>query len=151
MCSVCALLLYAGFIAADWAWLHKPMLGHWDVGLGHDDRWACPRFGVTFEPYQVAVGAWQEVKTEAMPVNEALYTGVIERTVRPDGSGRWFEADVVAMTWCYHTHTRNEVSSCVGDVVYRTALKDLCAFWKLYVLIGIDCGLLVDIRWPVNT
>ena len=30
--------------------------------------------------------AWQEVKGEAMSVNEALYAGVIEGTVRPDGS-----------------------------------------------------------------
>ena len=36
---------------------------------------------MTFEPWQVRVGAWQEVKGEAMPVNEALYVGVIERTV----------------------------------------------------------------------
>ena len=41
---------------------------------------------MTFELWQVRVGAWQEVKGEAMPVNEALYTGVIERTVWPDGS-----------------------------------------------------------------
>ena len=81
--------------------------------------WACPGFGVTFEPWQVLVGAWQEVKGEAMPVNEALYVGVIERTVWPDGSRGWFEADVVSMTWCYPAHTGNEVSSCVGGVVER--------------------------------
>ena len=32
------------------------------------------------------MGACQEVKGEAMPVNEALYAGVIEGTVRLDGS-----------------------------------------------------------------
>ena len=31
------------------------------------------------------MGAWQEVKGEAMAINEALYAGVIERTVGPDG------------------------------------------------------------------
>ena len=41
---------------------------------------------MTFESRQVAMGAWQEVKGEAMPVDEALYAGVIERTVRPDRS-----------------------------------------------------------------
>ena len=62
----------------------------WTLGLGpgHGDRWACPRCDVTFEPRQAAVGAWQEVKGEAMPVNEALYAGMIEGlgTVQPDGS-----------------------------------------------------------------
>ena len=72
---------------------------------------------MTFEPRQMAVGAWQEVKREAMPVNEALYVGVIEGTsVRPYGSWRWFEADVVVMTYCYPADTGNEVSSCVGSV-----------------------------------
>ena len=33
---------------------------------------------VTFEPVQEALGAWQEVKGEAMSVNEALYGGAIE-------------------------------------------------------------------------
>ena len=59
----------AGFIASGWAWLYEPMLGHWGARLGRGDRWACPGFGVTFEPRQVVVGAWQEVKGEAMPVN----------------------------------------------------------------------------------
>ena len=46
-----------------------------------------PEAVVTFEPREKALGAWQEVKGEAMSVNEALYAGVIERTVRLDGSG----------------------------------------------------------------
>ena len=33
-----------------------------------------------------ALGAWHEVKGEAMSVNEALYSGAIEGPVRPDGS-----------------------------------------------------------------
>ena len=41
---------------------------------------------VTFEPGQEALGAWQEVKGEAISVNEALYVGAIEGTVRLDGS-----------------------------------------------------------------
>ena len=57
------------------------MLGHWGARLGPGDRWACPGVGVMFEPRQMHVGAWQEVKGEAMPVNEALYVGVIERTI----------------------------------------------------------------------
>ena len=55
-------------------------------------------------------------QTEAMPVNKALYAGAIEGTIRPDGSSRWFEANVVVMTRCYPAHTGNEVSSCVGGV-----------------------------------
>ena len=72
------------------------------------------------------IGAWDlavaiggRVKGKAMSVNEALYTGAIEGTVRLDGSCRWFEADVVAMTCCYPAHTGNEVSSCVGGVAER--------------------------------
>ena len=41
---------------------------------------------MTFEPREEALGAWQEVKGEAMSVNEAVYAGVIEGTVWPDGS-----------------------------------------------------------------
>ena len=41
---------------------------------------------MTFEPGQEALGAWLEVKGEAMSVNEALYAGAIEGTVRLDGS-----------------------------------------------------------------
>ena len=62
------------------------MLVQWGARLGRGDRWMCPRFGVTFEPRQVDVGVWQEVKDEAMPVNEALYAGEIKRTVWLDGS-----------------------------------------------------------------
>ena len=68
MCIVCV-CVNADFIASDWAWLHEPMVGHWGVRLGCGDTWACPGCGVTFEPRQVA---WQEVKGEAMSVNEAL-------------------------------------------------------------------------------
>ena len=45
-----------------------------------------PEAVVTFEPREEALGAWQEVKGEAMSVNEALYAGAIEGTVRLDGS-----------------------------------------------------------------
>jgi hypothetical protein len=42
--------------------------------------------------------AWLEVKREGMSINDAVYTGVIESTVRLDG---WCNVDVVAMGWCY--------------------------------------------------
>ena len=49
--------------------------------------------GDDFEPREEALGAWQEVKGEAMTcaikrasVNEALYGGAIEGPVRLDGS-----------------------------------------------------------------
>ena len=42
---------------------------------------------MTFEPREEALGAWQEVKGEAMSVTEALYAGAIE------GPYGWTEAD----------------------------------------------------------
>ena len=36
VCSVCV-RVNAGFIASDWAWLHEPMLGHWNT-VGRCDR-----------------------------------------------------------------------------------------------------------------
>ena len=48
------------------------MLGHWGIATGRGDGWACPGCAVTFEPHQVVLGAWLEVKGEAMSVNEAL-------------------------------------------------------------------------------
>ena len=42
------------------------------AGPGRGDRWAYPGCGLIFEPRQVALGAWQEVKGEGMSVNEAL-------------------------------------------------------------------------------
>ena len=45
-----------------------------------------PEAVVTFKLREEALGAWQEVKGEAMSVNEALYAVVIEGTVRLDGS-----------------------------------------------------------------
>ena len=57
------------------------------------------------------------------------------------------------MTCCYSAHTGNEVSSGVGGVAERPLRVFVCvlALRKLWVLIGIDCGLPVDIRWPVGT
>ena len=101
------------FIASDWVWLHRPVLGYQRLGLGLGDKvlllpigrgftgqcldiggWdlastiggRVPEAVVTFEPREKALGAWQEVKGEAMPVNEALYAGAIEGTIRLDGS-----------------------------------------------------------------
>ena len=109
----------AGFVASDWAWLQGPVLGHRRLGLAAAIGGRVPKAVVTFKPREDALGAWQEVKGEAMSVNEALYAGAIEGTVRLDGSGRWFKADVVATTCCYPAHTGNEVSSCVGGVAER--------------------------------
>ena len=69
--------------ASDWAWLHGPVLA-WDLALAIGGR--VPEAVVTFEPREEALGAWHEVKGEAMSVNEALYSGAIEGTVRLDGS-----------------------------------------------------------------
>ena len=45
-----------------------------------------PEAVVTLEPREEALGAWQEIKGEVMSVNEALYAGAMEGTVRLDGS-----------------------------------------------------------------
>ena len=42
------------------------MFENWGAGPGRGDWWVCPRCDVTFEPRQVALGAWHEVKREAM-------------------------------------------------------------------------------------
>ena len=60
--------------------------------------------------------AWQEVKGEAMAVNEAAYTSVIVWTVGPEGRRHTREVGVVVRRWCCFAHTGNEVSSCVGSV-----------------------------------
>ena len=51
----------------------------WDLAVAIGGR--IPEAVVTFEPREEALGAWQEVKGEAMSVNEALYSGAIEGTV----------------------------------------------------------------------
>ena len=48
-------------------------IGAWDLASAIGGR--VPEAVVTFEPREEALGAWQEVKGEAMSVNEALYGG----------------------------------------------------------------------------
>ena len=55
-------------------------IGAWDLAAAIGGR--IPEAVVTFEPHEEALGAWQEVKGEAMSVNE----GAIEGTVRLDRS-----------------------------------------------------------------
>jgi hypothetical protein len=85
--SVCSVpvCVNAGFIASNWAWLYEPVLRRWSERPYPGDWWACLRFGVTFEPWQLLPWAWQEVKGEGMSVYEAVYTGVIESTVGRTG------------------------------------------------------------------
>ena len=97
-----------------------PMLHLWGPQPWRDDKWACPPSGVTSDPCQVPWWAWQEVKGEAMAVNEADYTSVIVRSVEPEERQRRCEVDVVVRRWCCSTHTGNEVSSCVGGVVEQS-------------------------------
>ena len=46
------------------------MLHLWGLQPGRDDRFACPLSSVTSDPFLVPWWAWQEVKGEAMAVNE---------------------------------------------------------------------------------
>ena len=86
LCGVCACALMQvlllpigrGFTGQ---WLD---IGAWDLASAIGGR--VPEAVVTFEPREEALGAGQEVKGEAMSVNEALYAGAIEGTVRLDGS-----------------------------------------------------------------
>ena len=51
-----------------------------------------------------------------------MCAGALGRRTRPHHAigGRVPDSvDVIAMTWCYPTHTGNEVSSYVGDVVQQ--------------------------------
>ena len=59
-------------------------IGAWDLAAAICGR--IPEAVVTFELREEALGAWQEVKGEAVSVNEALYASAIEGTVRLDGS-----------------------------------------------------------------
>ena len=59
------------------------------------------------------LGACQEVKGEAMAVNQADYTTVFVQTMGPEEKQ---QRHVVVRKWWCSTHTGNEVSSCVGSV-----------------------------------
>ena len=93
------------------------MLHLWGPQPGRGDRWAFLLSGVIFVPRQVPWWAWQEVKGEAMAVNEADYTSVIVRTVGPWERQLRCQVGEVEMRWCCSAHTGNEVGSCVGGVV----------------------------------
>ena len=81
------------------------------------------------------------------PLNEAEHTTGIVWKVRREERLRRCEVGVTVVRWCCHTHTGNEVSSCVGRVVER--LRSLCVFWPcgcsaaLVGLLWVSGGLLV--------
>ena len=75
---------------------------------------------VPLDPCQVPRWAWQEVKGEAMAVNEVDYTGVIVWTMGPGERQRRRKVGVVVRRCCCSAHTGYEVSTCVGSVVKRS-------------------------------
>ena len=79
-----------------------------------------PQSSVTFDLHLVLVGAWQEIKGEAMAVNEAENTSAIVWRVGPEERQPRREVGVIVRRWCCSAHTGNEVSSCVGGVVERS-------------------------------
>ena len=84
-CSVCA-CFNAGFSGSGWAWhlrAHASLVGHGAHNCDVRQVGVSPS-GVTSDPCRVPWWAWQEVKGEAMAVNEADYTSVIVRTVGPE-------------------------------------------------------------------
>ena len=72
---------------------------------------------MTFDPSQVLQWAWQEVKGEAMSVNEAGDTSGIVCTVVREERLRRCEWCVVVRRWYWSTHACSEVSCCVGGEV----------------------------------
>ena len=108
--------VYAGLIVSGWVWHRRPLLRLWGLHMSRTKRWACPLLGVTFDPCQLLLGACQEVKGEAMAVNEANYTSVFVWTVGPEERRGRFEVGVVVRRLCCSAHTGNEVSPCVGGV-----------------------------------
>ena len=91
--------------------------------------------------YQVLQWAWHEVKGEAMAVNEAEHTtGIVWKVWREVRLLRC-EVGVTVVWWCCHTHTGNEVSSCVGRVVERLPSLCVCFGPADAVWFKWDCGL----------
>ena len=74
---------------------------------------------MTLNPHNVLPKEWQEVKSEAMSVNEADYSSVILCTAGPEERQRRCGVGVVVRRWSYPAHTGNEVSSCVGSEAER--------------------------------
>ena len=84
VCSVCALMQVLSLPIGLGFTGQCLDIGVQDRATAIDGR--VPDAVVTFESHEEALGAWQEVKGEATSVNEALYAGAIEGTVRRDGS-----------------------------------------------------------------
>ena len=86
--------------------------------------------------------------------NEAEHTTGIVWKVRREERLRRCVVGVTVVMWCCHTHTGNEVSSCVGGVVKRLqslSVSFAVALWMQCGFGDIVCGLLGNFRWPVNT
>ena len=47
-------MCYAGFVASNWVWLHRPVLGHWAWDLAVAIGGCVQDVVVTFEPGQEA-------------------------------------------------------------------------------------------------
>ena len=138
MCSV-YMCFNVGFIASGWVWHCGPILHLWGPQPGHDDRWACPPSGVTYDPAWCLGGRGMRSKVRPWQLMRQTVTiGPEER--------QWCEVGVVVRRCCC-SYTGNEVSFCVGGVVEQSCV--CCE--SCVVVVGLPCGLLVDFRWPVNT
>ena len=100
------------------------MLGPWMLQTGW---WACPLLSV---PLAVAC---QEVKREAMAVNEADYTSVF---VWPEERQRRCEVGVVVRRWCCSAHKGNDLAVTLVLQKGREGVVCILALWKL-------CGFVV--------
>ena len=80
-----------------------------------------------------------------MAVNEAEHTTGIVSKVRREETLQRCEVGVTVVSWCCHTHTGNEVSSCVGG----KAAKSGCTLDA--VRFKWDCGLPVASQYLVES
>ena len=101
-------------------------------------RWACPLSRVTFESRQVLRG--RDMGSKVRPWQLAHYWYCAEGTARGKAIYEGVRWGVTVVRWCCHTHTGNEVSSCVGRVRWKGCKDFVCILARCS---GIVCGLLV--------
>ena len=84
-----------GYVASGWAWHSRPVIVCTGSSMVRTGRWVCPPSGVTFDLAHVLPWAWQEVKGEAVSVNEADYRCCMVLASGPGGRRRGREVGVV--------------------------------------------------------